>query len=107
VKARSRLLVDGPRRVKPKGAASGWCANHVTGCQGLSKGLKPRNRGPRAGRSSRRAAQPSGKTVSGCFRAVTCRIPFERGKLRRVNPRSAAGVKQNRQGPEGSKPSRG
>jgi len=30
-----------------------------------------------------------------------------RVKLRRVNPRSAAGVKQNRHGTEGSKPSRG
>jgi hypothetical protein len=29
------------------------------------------------------------------------RKPRARGKLRRVNPRSAAGVKQNRQGPEG------
>jgi hypothetical protein len=30
-----------------------------------------------------------------------------RRKLRRVNPKSAAGVKQNRHGAEGRKPSRG
>jgi len=34
-------------------------------------------------------------------------IPCGRRKLRRVNPRSAAGVKQNRHGLEGSKPPRG
>jgi hypothetical protein len=35
------------------------------------------------------------------------RIPRGRRKLRRGNPKSAAGVKKNRQGCEGSKPSRG
>jgi hypothetical protein len=35
------------------------------------------------------------------FLAGNRRMPFERRKLRRVNPMSAAGVKQNRQGVEG------
>jgi len=35
------------------------------------------------------------------------RAPFERGKLRRVNPRSAAGMKEARHGFGGRKPSRG
>jgi hypothetical protein len=35
------------------------------------------------------------------------RVPLWRGMLRRVNPMSAAGTKQGRQGFEGRKPSRG
>jgi len=45
VKARARSSSGSPRRVKPKGAASGWRTNPASGRQGLSTGLKPRNRG--------------------------------------------------------------
>jgi len=50
---------------------------------------------------------PIGETVGGFILGVMPRIPFGRRKLRRVNPMSAAGVKQNRHGIEGRKPSRG
>jgi hypothetical protein len=106
-KPRSRLSRENPRRVKPKGAASGWRAKHTSGRQGLSKGSKPRNRGLSGRPAASAARATTGETVGGCFRAVTRRIPFERGRLRRANPRSAAGVKQNRHGTAGRKPSRG
>jgi len=44
-----------------------------------------------------------GQTVCGFIRVVTLRIPSGRRNLRRVNPMSAAGVKQNRQGIAGRK----
>jgi hypothetical protein len=80
-------------------------------CQALPEGSKPRNRGL-SGRSGDRcfattAGKPLGETVGGSVRIVIVRIPSGRGNLRRVNPRSAAGTKQDRRGFEGSKPSRG
>jgi hypothetical protein len=106
-KSRPRLSSADPKRAKPRGAAGGRCAKPTPDRKGLSKGSKPRNRGLPVGPSASAAGVPEGKTVCGCFRAVTRRIPFERGKLRRANPMSAAGVKQNRHGLGGSKPSRG
>jgi len=50
---------------------------------------------------------PIGETVGGLIWGEYLRIPFGRRKLRRVNPMSAAGVKQNRHGIEGRKPPRG
>jgi len=69
---------------------------------------KPRNRGPQ-GRASclGRWLHLREETVSGCVEAETLRRLPGRRKLRRVNPRSAAGVRQNRRGIEGSKPPRG
>jgi hypothetical protein len=93
VKARARLSRVGPRRVKPKGAAGGRCANHTDGRKGLSRGSKPRNRGLPGRPAASAARRTVGETVCGFTRAVTRRVPFERGKLRRVNPMSAAGVK--------------
>jgi hypothetical protein len=40
-----KASVKDPRRAKPKGAASRRRAKPASGCQGLSEGWKPRNRG--------------------------------------------------------------
>jgi len=103
----TRLLPAGPGRAKPKGASSDWPAKHGLDRQGLSEGAKPRNR-----ESLARIRLPSGTLGRRLKRYVGStggkpRLPFARRKLRRVNPMSAAGVKQNRRGVEGSKASRG
>jgi hypothetical protein len=102
-----RLPRADPGRGKPMGASSGRGAKHVCGRQGLRQGSKPRNRGLSGRPNASASGTTAGETVSGCFRPETRRIPCGRRKLRRVNPRSAAGVKQNRRGIEGRKPSRG
>jgi hypothetical protein len=71
------------------------------------KGRSPGTAACRAGLSGHRREQGQAKRYVGASGAVTHRIPFERGKLRRVNPMSAAGVRQNRHGVEGRKPPRG
>jgi hypothetical protein len=107
VKPRSRFPPKYPKRAKPKGASSDERAKHMTRRQGLLQGSKPRNRGLLGRPVASAMGKPVGKTVGGCFQVVTRRIPCERAKLRRVNPRSAAGAKENRHGTEGSKPPRG
>jgi hypothetical protein len=82
-------------------------ANHAPARKGLSEGSKPRSRGLAGRVVAPATAVPAGETAGGFFRAETRRKPFERGKLRRVNPRSAAGTKQGRHGLGRSKPSRG
>jgi hypothetical protein len=69
--------------------------------------LKPRNRGLLSRLYASASGISAGETVGGFFQAETPGKPFARRKLRRVNPRSAAGVKKNRHGTEGSKLSRG
>jgi hypothetical protein len=66
------------------------------------KAQEPRPIGP--AHPLRRTGTPMGETVCGCFRAETHRIPFGRRKLRRANPKSAAGMKQDRHGLGRSKP---
>jgi hypothetical protein len=111
-KSRPRLPVEALEGAKPKGAASGQCAKPMRAVRHSRKGQSPGTAAHRAGS----ARAPSGaaarvyrwvKRYVGASVAETQRIPSERGKLRRVNPMSAAGVKQNRRGTEGSKPSRG
>jgi len=69
---------------------------------------KPRNRGPQIRASCfGRWLHLREETVGGCVEAETLRRLSGRRKLRRVNPMSAAGVKENRRGIEGRKPSRG
>jgi len=70
------------------------------------KGQNPGTAACRAGPCSG-AGIPTGETVCGFFGSETGRIPSGRRKLRRVNPKSAAGAKQNRHGTAGRKPSRG
>jgi hypothetical protein len=67
----------------------------------------PETEAYRAGPALRRRETPLGRTVGGLIRAETHRKPLERGNLRRGNPMSAAGVKENRHGMAGRKPSRG
>jgi hypothetical protein len=107
VRARIRRSSADPRRVKPMGASSGRRTNHASGRQGLSEGSKPGNRGSLGRPIASAAGLPTRETVRGCFPPETARIPSGRRKLRRVNPMSAAGVKQNRHGIRGRKPSRG
>jgi hypothetical protein len=102
-----KASVSSPGRAKPKGATSGRCAKHIPVARDSRKGQSPETAARRAGpctscvrvyrRVNGRWVLPDGNG----------RIPCERRKLRRANPRSAAGAKQNRQGFEGSKPSRG
>jgi hypothetical protein len=106
-KPRSRLPKANPRRGNPRGASSGRRAKPTAGRQGLSGGQaqEPRPAGPTSC-FGRRFHLREERSV-GVARAVTHRRPSGRRKLRRVNPRSAAGVRQNRRGIEGRKPSRG
>jgi hypothetical protein len=71
------------------------------------QGQSPGTAACRAGPSLRRREQRQDKRYVGPADAETRRQPSRRRKLRRVNPMSAAGVKQNRQGIDGRKPSRG
>jgi len=96
-----------PGRVKPKGGSGDRWTKHPRDLKGLREGTKPRNRGSSGRLGASAAGTLLSETVRGCFRAETHRIPSWKGNLRRVNPRSAAGMKQDRQGTEGSKPSRG
>jgi hypothetical protein len=95
--------VADPRGGKPRGASSAGRVNHACCRQGLSGGRNPGTAvwraGPRFG-----VGIPSGETVSGFSCSGNGQDPAGRRKLRRVNPTSAAGVKQNRPGIAGSKP---
>jgi len=78
---------------KPKGVTSDRRAKPLSGRQGLLEGLNPRNRGLLGRPFASAAGAPTGETVRGIIQALIRRIPSERGTLRRVNPRSAAGMK--------------
>jgi hypothetical protein len=106
-KSWSRPLLEYLRRVNPKGASSGRRVNHTPAARDSRKGQSLGIAAYLGRPNASAAGAPVGQTVCGLFRSVTRRIPFERRKLRRVNPKSAAGVKQNRHGIEGRKPSRG
>jgi hypothetical protein len=86
---------------------AGGRANHAPTSKGLSEGSKPRSRGLAERVVAPVTATPSRETAGGFFRTETFRKPSERGRLRRVNPRSAAGTKQGWHGLGRSKPSRG
>jgi len=107
VKARARLLRKALEGVKPKGASGSQRLNPASGCKGLSQGSKPRNRGL----SGRPVVSPAGATdrQNGMWvlPGGNVWVPCGRGKLRRANPKSAAGAKQSRHGLGGSKPPRG
>jgi hypothetical protein len=104
---RSRLSLVGPKRAKPRGASSRRWVNRPSPCQGLLEGQKPRSRGLPGRPTASAVGETGGETACGCIRAETRRRPSARRKLRRVNPMSAAGVKQSRPGLDGSKPPRG
>jgi len=106
-KLQPRSLPECPRRVKPMGGSSGRRIKPSHGRQGLSEGSKPGNRGLLGRPIASAAGATIGETVCGSIRVVTLRKPSGRRNLRRVNPTSAAGAKQNRQGITGSKTPRG
>jgi hypothetical protein len=92
---------------KPTGASSGRRANPMLGCQGLAGGSKPRSRGPSFWPGVSHRVSRRDKRQVGASPVVTPGIPSGRRMLRRVNPMSAVGMKQDRHGLGGSKPSRG
>jgi hypothetical protein len=101
----AKAFAASPRRAKPKGAASGWRAKHAMAARDFreAKTQEPRPAEP----ASPLAGYTGGRNGKWVLPSGNVRIPFGRRKLRRVNPKSAAGAKQNRQGIEGRKPSRG
>jgi hypothetical protein len=102
-----KAFVEIPGRANPKGAFGGGGAKPIVGRPELPAGTKPRNRGL-SGRSGASALGNNGRwNGRWVLPDGNVWIPAGRYKLRRVNPMSAAGVKQNRLGFEGSKPSRG
>jgi hypothetical protein len=107
VKPRTRLSLADPKRAKPKGAASGRRVKPRPTARDSRKGQSPGTAARWAGPALRRRDYRRVKRYVGPSAPETRRIPSERGKLRRANPMSAAGVKQNRHGLGGSKPPRG
>jgi hypothetical protein len=65
------------------------------------EGQSPETVARRGRPSASVAGLPAGGTVGGCVRSGNGRMPSGRRKLRRVNPKSAAGAKQNRRGSKG------
>jgi len=102
-----KVFVAGPKGANPMGGASGPRLKTPCGRQALSEGVDPGTEACRAGLTLRRRKYRWAERYVGSSPVETPRTPSERGNLRRVNPRSAAGVKQNRRGIRGSKPSRG
>jgi len=106
-KSWTRPVIESPRRGKTQGSFRRY--GELTLCPAardsrIGKPQKPGSVGPvqRFGvgstdRWNGKWGDPGGNA----------RRPFERRTLRRVNPMSAAGVKENRHGIEGRKPSRG
>lgn len=99
--------LDASGGMKPRGASGARRAHTAAVVRGLPSRVKPRSRGP----AGRPVASATGNNAGGNGRWVlrdgNGPVPRGRRKLRRVNPRSAAGTKQGRRGFEESKPSRG
>jgi hypothetical protein len=106
-KARTRFPPVDPRRAKPKGASGGKRTKPATSARDSRKGHSPETAACWAGPPPSATGAPTGETVCGPLRPETRRTPFERRKLRRANPKSAAGAKKNRHGLGRSKPPRG
>jgi hypothetical protein len=113
-KAHGRRVVERPSKVvcktpkgrKPKGVAGSMRAKPPISGNGLSRGEKPR------GRSSTRrygACFVAGCGSNGAWVLLGRKVglPCGRGKLRRVNPKSAARLKHGGRGFGGRKPPRG
>jgi hypothetical protein len=74
-----KACVKNPRRAKPKGASSRRRAKHTSGCQGLSEGSKPRNRGLSSRPVGSPAGATAGETVRGCIRRGNAPGTFREG----------------------------
>jgi hypothetical protein len=75
--------------------------------QDLPEGSTPSNRALSGRPVATALGTTAGRTVGGWIPGGNALDTFREVKLRRVNPMSAAGAKQNRHGLGGSKPSRG
>jgi hypothetical protein len=103
-----KASAENPGRVKPKGATSGWRTKHTSDRQGLVGWVKAqKSQLVKPAPALRCKGIQTSQRYVGSSRPETVWLPAARRKLRRANPRSAAGAKQNRHGFEGSKPSRG
>jgi hypothetical protein len=89
------------------GGAGGCRLKNPYGCKALPEGANPETEVRQAGLALFSGRDNAGLKVCGFLAAERLLRPAGRGNLRRVNPTSAAGVKQNRHGIRGSKPSRG
>ena len=93
---------------KPKGAAGGCRANNTAAARDSCTGQSPEAAVVRAGLvASRGVVNRTNNRHVGQLGWKRSGHRCGRGKLRRANPMSAAGVKQNRPGFGGMKPSRG
>ena len=93
---------------KPKGAAGVRRANNTAGARDSRTGQSPEATVVRAGlAASRGVVNRTNNWHVGPLGRKRTEYRSGRRKLRRANPRSAAGVKQNRPGFGGMKPSRG
>jgi len=104
---RGKAFAAGPRGANPMGGAGSRRLKNPYGCKALSEGTNPETAARQAGLALLSGRDNAGSTVCGFLTAERLLRPSGRGNLRRVNPTSAAGVKQNRHGIRGSKPSRG
>jgi hypothetical protein len=102
-----QISIACPGRENPKGASGDARAKTrgaSRGTLGRVKAQKPRSVEPAPASAGK---YQTGQRYVGSSSRKRGDSPPERSKLRRVNPMSAAGMKQNRPGFEGSKPSRG
>jgi hypothetical protein len=104
---RVKAFVAGPRGANPMGGAGSRRIKTPYGCKALPEGTNPETVARQAGLALFSGRDNAGRKVCGFLAVERLPRPSGRGNLRRVNPTSAAGVKQNRHGIRGSKPSRG
>jgi hypothetical protein len=89
------------------GGAGGCRLKNPHGLKALPAGMNPETEARQAGLALFSGRDNAGPKVCGLLTVERLLRLAGRGNLRRVNPMSAAGVKQNRHGIRGSKPSRG
>jgi len=96
-----QVSASGPGRAKPKGATSARCAKHTPFARNSWKGQSPGTAARRAGPCTSVRGYTGEWNGRWVLPDGNGRIPFERRRLRRVNPMSAAGTKQDRHGSKG------
>jgi hypothetical protein len=106
-KFRSRPSSSNPRRESPREHPATDVLNTREFARDFGKGYDPETEAREAGRRLRLRFLLPSRTVGGFIPAQRCGILYRGRKLRRVNPKSAAGAKESRHGIAGRKPSRG
>jgi hypothetical protein len=103
-----KALFERPGRVEAQGSfPTAMVLNPPLDDRVSWQGEDPGTAACRAGPLLRLVGTTAGETVRGFIRSGNVSDTWQEDKLRRANPKSAGGVKQNRPGIEGSKPSRG